>query len=103
VPVDDLSRWRTSWRLDPRDSGLTALLVTTQSHSDHRVAHGDILNAAARDTNPKRKRGRQTVASFTLRISMGCLIPGGAKYSVVRAVARQEDQSPQAVTGGNQG
>jgi hypothetical protein len=29
-----------------------------------------ILHAAARDTNPKRKRGRQTIASFRLRVSM---------------------------------
>jgi hypothetical protein len=40
-----------------------------------------ILHAAARDTNPKRKRGRQTIASFTLRVSMGCLISGSAKYN----------------------
>jgi hypothetical protein len=28
----------------------------------------------------KRKRGRQTIASFTLRVSMGCLTSGSAKY-----------------------
>jgi hypothetical protein len=42
----------------------------------------DLLHAAARDTNPKRKRGRQTIASFTLRVSVGCLISGSAKYKV---------------------
>jgi hypothetical protein len=33
------------------------------------------------EANPKRKRGRQTIALFTLRVSMGCLISDRAKYS----------------------
>jgi hypothetical protein len=40
-----------------------------------------VLHAAARDTSPKRKRGRQTIASLTRRVSMGCFISGGAKYN----------------------
>ena len=32
------------------------------------------------DTNPKRERGRQTVASFTLRVGMGCLISDRVRY-----------------------
>jgi hypothetical protein len=90
MPADDLPRCRTPCRVDPRDSGLTALFVTTQSHSDHRAAHGDRLHAAARDINPKRKRGHQTIASFTLRVGKGCLISGSAKYGVVRAGTKSE-------------
>jgi hypothetical protein len=41
-----------------------------------------ILHAAAGDTSPKRKRGRQTIALFTLRVSMGCLISDRAKYKI---------------------
>ena len=33
-----------------------------------------LFRTAAGDTNPKRHRGRQTIPSLTLRVSMGCLI-----------------------------
>jgi hypothetical protein len=46
-----------------------------------RYPSADILHAAARDTNPKRKQGRQTIALYTLRVSMGQLISGSAKYN----------------------
>jgi hypothetical protein len=41
--------------------------------------------------NPKRKRGRQTIASFTLRVSMGCLISDREKNIRGRYGARQDE------------
>ena len=35
-------------------------------------------------TNPKRQRGRQTITSLTLRVSMGCLTTGRAQCNQVR-------------------
>ena len=46
-----------------------------------------IPHAATTDTNPKRERGRQTVASFTLRVSIGCLISDRLQYNLTRGFA----------------
>lgn len=40
-----------------------------------------ILPTTAGDTNPKRAPGRQTMASFTLRVSMGRLISDRVQYN----------------------
>jgi hypothetical protein len=63
-----------------------------------------ILHAGAGDTNPKRKRGRQTIASFTLRVSMGCLIADRAKYSASesRSLSPSIDFNREGVRDGGQ-
>src|SRR5208283_3287155 len=40
-----------------------------------------IPHAAAGDTNPKRERGLETIPSFTLRVSIECLISDRAQYN----------------------
>jgi len=55
-----------------------------------RKSINSLLRAAAGNTKPKRQRGRQTIASLTLRVGMGCFIHWPlAVYSMPDPIASQ--------------
>lgn len=51
------------------------------------IRYSTILHAAGTDTNPKRKRGPQTVSSLARRVSMKNAFLGGVRYTLVLAFA----------------